>query len=308
LEKVAFTGGEPLLVPYLHAAIAQSSALGIRSSLYTCGAADSELNPLSVGAAKKLAEAGLGRFIFSLYSHSADVHNSVTRYQSFSTTVAALQTALATGIAVEIHFVAMRHNFRDLPDLVKAAAHWGVHRLSVLRFVPHGRGSNIADREDLTPEEMCELSSSITAARTTFPTVNVRAGSPYNVLGVGYTPCDAATEVLAINHRGEIFPCDAFKNVEYYDPAFGSVLNRSLSEVWERSAFLNRVREELAAGPIHECGSCEEFSGCRSGCLAQKVIRDGWAGSRRRDPGCLVQIDPAPAGPFETSESPVCVP
>src|SRR5439155_11903340 len=88
LEKVAFTGGEPLLVPYLPRAIRESSALKIESSLYTCGAADSELNPLTTETAVALAGAGLGKFIFSLYSHRAEVHNSVTRYQSFSTTIA----------------------------------------------------------------------------------------------------------------------------------------------------------------------------------------------------------------------------
>ncbi len=236
------------------------------------------------------------------------MHNSVTRYQSFSTTIAALQNALTTGVAIEIHFVAMRRNFRDLPGLVEAAAHWGVQRLSVLRFVPHGRGGNIADCEDLTTEQMSELRDSIISARTAFPGVSVRAGSPYNILGIGYTSCDAATEVLVVNHRGDIFPCDAFKNVEYHDPRFGSVLSCSLADVWERSAFLNHVREELAAGPIQECGSCSEFSGCKSGCLAQKVIRDGWAGSRQRDPGCLIQIAPAPRVLIEIPESPVCVP
>jgi radical SAM protein with 4Fe4S-binding SPASM domain len=307
LEKVAFTGGEPLVVPYLPNVIAESSALSIHSSLYTCGAMDSELTPLSPEGATELAQAGLGRFIFSLYSHRADLHNSVTRYQSFSVTITALQTALTTGVPVEIHFVAMRRNFRDLPHLVEAAAHWGVQRLSVLRFVAHGRGSNIADSEDLTPEEMVELRDSITAARSAFPRVTVRAGSPYNILGIGHTPCDAATEVLVVNHRGDIFPCDAFKNLEYYDPQFGSVLNRSLSDVWEKSAFLNNVREELAAGPTQQCGSCSEFSGCKSGCLAQKVIRDGWAGSQERDPGCLIQIGSAPANPTEKPEPVVYV-
>lgn len=290
LEKVALTGGEPLLVPYLPRVINETSELGIHSSLYTCGASDSELNPLSRNAAKELAARGLGRFIFSIYSHRAEVHNSVTRYQSFSTTIAALQNALTSDVAVEIHFVAMRRNFRHLSDLVKAASQWGVERVSVLRFVPHGRGGEISKREDLTTEEMRELREAIVAARSAFPRVNVRAGSPFNILGIGYSRCDAAQEVLIVNHRGEIFPCDAFKGVEYRDATFGSILNRPLKEVWEQSAFLNHVRSELAGGPLHSCGSCGEYSGCRSGCLAQKVIRDGWGGTGQPDPGCLVQI------------------
>jgi radical SAM protein with 4Fe4S-binding SPASM domain len=197
---------------------------------------------------------------------------------------------VATSVAAEIHFVAMRRNFRDLPNLVDSAAHWGVGRVSVLRFVPHGRGSVIAEREDLTSDEMRELRELILTTRAAFPHMTVRAGSPYNILGVGHAPCDAAQDVLSINHRGEIFPCDAFKNVQYYDAKFGSVLHRPLKEVWEHSAFLNRVREELAAGPMDSCGSCSEFSGCRSGCLAQKVIRDGWGSTSQPDPTGLIQI------------------
>ncbi len=289
-EKVAFTGGEPLLAPYLPKVIEEAHALGIHSSLYTCGAADLELNPLTVQAAARLGACGLGRFIFSIYSHDAEMHNSITRYQSFGTTVLGLQNALASGVPVEIHFVSMHRNFRDLPRLVEEAAKWGVRRLSVLRFVPHGRGGGIANREDLTSDEMRELREIILATRETFPEIELRAGSPYNVLGIGHTPCDAAQEVLVVNHRGDIFPCDAFKNVEFYDAQFGSVLHRPLREVWEQSAFLNRVREELAAQPGPMCESCSEMSGCKSGCLAQKVIRDGWGNTSGPDPRCLVQI------------------
>jgi len=308
VEKIAFSGGEPLLVPYLTRAIAETSRRRIHSSLYTCGVADFDLNPITSEMAKELAQSGLDRFIFSIYSHRPDVHNSITRYDTHGVTVLSLQNTVATGVPVEIHFVAMHRNFRDLPSLVELASRWGVRRVSVLRFVPHGRGGNIAEREDLTTAEMTELRDIILAVRSVFPDMTVRAGSPYNVLGVGYTPCDAAQAVLTINHRGEIFPCDAFKNVEYYDPRFGSVLSRSLEEVWEESAFLNHVREELAAGPVQQCGSCAEFSGCKSGCLAQKVIRDGWAGTRQPDSGCLVQIAPATAAPIEVPDSPAYVP
>jgi radical SAM protein with 4Fe4S-binding SPASM domain len=289
-KKVAFSGGEPLLVPFLPNLISQAATVGIQSTVYTCGAADFELTPLSVPSAMKLGKSGLRRLIFSIYSADPDMHNSITKYRSFSTTVLALQNALEAGVSAEIHFVAMNRNFRDLLALVDEAARWGVKRVSVLRFVPHGRGKSIAEQEDLTVDEMHELGELILVARQTHTQVEVRAGSPYNILGIGHTPCDAAQDVLVVNHRGEIFPCDAFKNVSVPDQEFGSVLSRSLREVWEQSKYLNLVRSELAAGPGVTCGSCEEFSGCKSGCLAQKVIRDGWGTSADPDPACLVQI------------------
>jgi radical SAM protein with 4Fe4S-binding SPASM domain len=290
VEKAVFSGGEPLLVSYLPLVIAEAKALRIHSSLYTCGVTDFALNPLLLDRATHLRACGLGRFIFSVYSHNAEIHNSVTRYASFSTTVESIKSAVASGTPTEIHFVAMRRNFRDLAGLVEAAQTWGVARVSVLRFVPHGRGSVIAGREDLSAEEMRELREIILTSRTAFPGVTVRAGSPYNSLEVGYAPCDAAQATVSVNHRGEVFPCDAFKNVQYADHRFGSVLTSSLKEVWENSAFLNRVRNELAAPSQEGCGSCSEFSGCRSGCLAQKVIHDGWERNSEPGPGYLVQI------------------
>src|SRR5579872_1424471 len=61
--KVALSGGEPLLSPYLPKLIGEATALGIHSSLYTCGVADFDLNPLGLEQASVLARNGLGRFI-----------------------------------------------------------------------------------------------------------------------------------------------------------------------------------------------------------------------------------------------------
>jgi len=298
-KKVAFSGGEPLLVPFLPKLLSAASSLGIRSSVYTCGAVDNDLTPLSVNTAIQLRQSGLDRLILSVYSADPELHNSITRYRSFGTTVLALQNAMAADLSVEIHFVAMRRNYRALSKLVDEAGRWGVKRISVLRFVPHGRGKSIAEREDLTVDEMRELRTLILAAREKHPEMNIRAGSPYNILGIGHTPCDAAQEVLVVNHRGEIFPCDAFKNVSVTDEQYGNVLQSSLQSVWQRSRFLNMVRSELDAGPGPVCGSCDEFSGCQSGCLAQKVIRDGWGANAVPDPSCLVQI----AGVQTTSQA-----
>jgi radical SAM protein with 4Fe4S-binding SPASM domain len=158
-----------------------------------------------------------------------------------------------------------------------------------LRFVPQGRGINLVDRDDLATEELHELAATISSLRAHYSRLTIRAGSPFNILGIGLTPCNAAQDVLIINHRGEIFPCDAFKNVHYSDDKFGSVLTTSLRDVWVQSAFLNEVRSILASEKGEICGACELTKTCQSGCLAQKVIREGWTAVRNPDPGCLIQ-------------------
>jgi radical SAM protein with 4Fe4S-binding SPASM domain len=289
VKRVVFTGGEPLIADSLFEAVKAASAKGISPTVYTSGVLDNNLSPMSADLAAELVDAGVARFIFSVYSHRPEIHDSVTRYGTHQATIEALQNAVDTRVPVEIHFVAMRRNFRDLPGVVLLADTANVARVSVLRFVPQGRGINLIDRDDLTSEELHELAEMISSLRAHYSGVTIRAGSPFNILGIGNTPCNAAQDVLIINHRGNIFPCDAFKKVDYYDDKFGSVLTASLRDVWVKSAFLNEVRSILASGKGETCGACEWTRTCQSGCLAQKVIREGWATVRNPDPDCLLQ-------------------
>ena len=289
VKKVVFTGGEPLVAQSLGAAIGTAADLGIAATLYTSGIVDNVLNPMSAELAATLVARGIKRFIFSVYSHLAVVHESVTRYGTHKPTLIAITNAVRTGVPVELHFVAMRRNFRDLHGVIELAKSVGVEKVSVLRFVPQGRGRNISSTDDLTGDELRELAAAIVVLRREYPTVMIRAGSPYNILGIGHTPCNAAKDVLIINHRGEIFPCDAFKNVRYNDSRFGNVLGSSLSDIWEHSLFLNQVRNILSNDKGGTCQSCEQARDCQSGCLAQKVIREGWESAYDPDPSCLVE-------------------
>lgn len=300
VEKVVFTGGEPLVYVSLADVIEAAAHVGIQPTLYTTGIVDDRLTPMGTHQAVSLVAWGVKRFIFSVYSGSAAVHEGITRYGTFAPTLAAIRAAVATGVPVEMHFVAMRRNFRHLPDVVALACGLGICRVSVLRFVPQGRGVRIHPSEDLSAAEMGELADMIERSRNRHRSVSIRAGSPFNVLQIGYTPCNAAQDVLIINHRGEIFPCDAFKNVSFPDGEFGSVLNRGLQEVWERSLYLNEVRSILDRHTGDGCEACRTFSGCQTGCLAQKVIRDGWGPQSVFD---LVQIEHASGGRSEPSVS-----
>lgn len=289
VQKIVFTGGEPLIAESLFDAVELASSLGMSPTVYTSGILNNDLKPMSAQLAHQLVEAGTTRFIFSVYSHRPEVHDSITCYGTHQCTLEALKNAVETGASVEIHFVAMRRNFRDLPGVVVLADSVDVQKVSVLRFVAQGRGVNLADRDDLATEELRELAEMISSLRAHYSSVAIRAGSPFNILGIGHTPCNAAQDVLIINHRGEIFPCDAFKNVRYEGDKLGSVVSASLRDVWLRSSFLNEVRSILASEKGEACGACVLTKTCQSGCLAQKVIRDGWTAVRSPDPACLLQ-------------------
>lgn len=169
VEKVVFTGGEPLVCGHLSEAISTASASGMSTILYTSGITDNALTPMSLERASRLAQLGLSRFIFSVYSHRSEVHDSVTRYGTHAATLAALRNAVLTKLPAEVHVVAMKRNFRDLPGLVDMAASMGVQKVSVLRFVPQGRGKNISFGDDLVGDELKELADTIVSLRENYP-------------------------------------------------------------------------------------------------------------------------------------------
>ena len=266
-KKVALTGGEPLVYTELLGIIEAASSLSLATSLYTTGVKNNDLDPLDEGEVSCLISAGLGRIIFSLYAATPEIHNSVTGFRSFAATVKAVKNCVQAGLSVEFHFVPLRQNYLQLNELIRLAETLGVPKVSVLRFVPHGRGAIIKETEELPAEAYREFRKIVQGLRTS-GSVQVRLGAPMNILRLGHTCCDAAQDIIVIDHRGRVFPCDAFKGTDYPDPVYGSVLENSLASAWESSAYLEAARR------LH----AEHRNGCRScptGCMAQEAVRKG---------------------------------
>jgi radical SAM protein with 4Fe4S-binding SPASM domain len=126
--------------------------------------------------------------------------------------------------------------------------------------------------------------------------VKIRLGSPYNILLMNNdVECITAQKTLSIGPDGNIYPCDAFKNIEPYeiglrDP-YNNILNNSLKECWEKSHYLNSIRRYLTTPFEEPCKNCVYLEQCKSGCLAQKVIAQESIENgnirKRPDPLCI---------------------
>jgi radical SAM protein with 4Fe4S-binding SPASM domain len=266
-KKVAITGGEPLVYAHLYEALTTASSLPLATSLYTTGIKNNNLDAINQEDVLRLMAAGLGRIIFSIYAADPRIHESITGFPSFRPTIRAVEACIQVGLPVEFHFVPLRRNYLQLAAVVGLAEELGVRKVSALRFVPHGRGAMIGNTEQLTPGDYRAFRNQVEKLRTNSP-VQVRLGAPMNILGLGHTCCDAAQETLVINHRGRVFPCDAFKATDYPDPVYGSVIENPLAAVWERSSYLGAARH-LHAERRNGCGSCP------TGCMAQEAVRQG---------------------------------
>jgi len=266
-KKVALTGGEPVVYAHLCEIIRTASSLSLATSLYTTGIKNNNLDSIDKDDVARLMAAGLGRTIFSIYAADPEIHESITGFPSFAATVRAVECCIESGLPVEFHFVPLRRNYLQFGAVVQLAERLGVRKVSALRFVPHGRGAMIRDSEQPTADHYREFRTMVEKVREG-RSVQVRLGAPMNILGLGHACCDAAQDVLVVNHRGRVFPCDAFKATDYPDPVYGSVIENSLASVWERSRYLEAARH-LYAARRNGCSSCP------TGCMAQEAVREG---------------------------------
>ncbi|MEE9465228.1 MAG: radical SAM protein [Candidatus Neomarinimicrobiota bacterium] len=285
VEKIAVSGGEPLLYKHIIAVIRDAKAKNMHTSIYTTGNVVG-----AIGLIENLRNLGVDRLIYSIFGATSDKHEFITRIRgSFESTVSSIQYASGLGIHCEIHFVPLRFNYRELDDIALLGKSRGAKSISVLRFVPQGRGS-LHIEQALSRVENLELARSIKKLRSR--NFIVRTGSPFNFLFLNNAPeCNAAIDRLIVSPNLEVHPCDAFKQIGNSEitgsDRFSSLKTASLVEIWEKSPYLLAVRDYLNSPFVEPCSTCASLAKCCSGCLAQKAIANASL-EKKPDPDCLV--------------------
>ena len=284
VEEIVFSGGEPLLCEYISEAISYSKKLGMNVGIYTTGNVN-KYEEIILECKKR----GLKKAVFSIFGYDSKNHELITRFSnSFDKTINAIKYSLSIGIDTEIHFVAMSINYFQLKDLASLVKNIGVRKMSILRFVPQGRGSYVSDYI-LDRFQHIELKKSIEELRN--DGLEIRTGSPYNFLLLNNKPeCKAAMDRLIVTPDLRIHPCDAFKQIKAKEIVgtdnFSRLEKYSLEECWNNSPYLNKIRN-INNGEIgNPCCLCESLSKCNSGCMAQKYIEFNQL-SDRPDPSCF---------------------
>ncbi len=284
VAKVEFSGGEPLRWQPICEAVEVADSHGFSVAVYTSGNVDGFDKK-----AERLSELGAATFIFSMYGSTAEVHERVTRVRSsFKRTKRSMRVARDCGLATELHFVPMSNNYQELRRVAEMSRTLGSSLVSVLRLVPQGRAFLLQGRK-LTQAQNLELRRIITDLRD--DGFQIRTGSPYNFLMLeGRPKCGAGLDRLSIGPDLSFYPCDAFKRIGAHEIVgrsdYCSLREASLQECWEKSPYLQAIRDCLAQPPGEPCNNCRLLSGCMSGCLAQKVLAYGGLGSSA-DPDCF---------------------
>ena len=243
VEKLAFSGGEPLLWEGIIEAVTLASELGIEVSLYTTGNVNDFAN-----IATRLKHAGLSCIMFSIYSGDSSEHDQVTKVDgSLVNTLKAVEASKENGLDVEFHFVPLSTNFMNLERICILGKEYSADRVSVLRLVPQGRGYENSYHM-LNNRQNVALRKRIIVLRKLG--YDIRTGSPFNALLLKEKPkCMSGQDRLTISPELKIYPCDAFKQVTPQmlgiKDDFSDITNKTLKDCWENSSYLKLVREYL---------------------------------------------------------------
>jgi radical SAM protein with 4Fe4S-binding SPASM domain len=286
VREITFSGGEPLAWDGIIDVVTHSKNKGLICNIYTTGNCDN-----LDGLMKKLKAACVDKLIFSLYSDNEDEHNRITRRcNSYSNTIKAIKLAKSYNMRTELHFVALASNYKKLGCIVKLTQAYGVEQVSVLRFVPQGRGKLIKNYDTLSKEQNLELKNLITDLCD--KGYKIRTGSPFNVLLLNKDPkCMAAQDRLIVAPDLNIYPCDAFKQISSEDISpgdeYSNLAKHTIDECWKRSRYFELVRNAILTMPSEPCQSCKNNKMCLAGCLAQKYLYYSSL-YKNPDPACLM--------------------
>ena len=283
LESVTLSGGEPFLYSDLQKVLQYLNEKKLYTSIYTCGVIKNENGKLCSIPSIDFAELvciGLKRVIFSLHGQNAEVQDQIASTEgSFDMVMRSLDSAIQTGIKVELHIVPMKMNLHGIEDILELAKDKGITKVSLLRFVPQGRGSLVMEP---SKEDYIWLKDIYPKWVKEYPEIQTRMGTPFNCLTFDGKACTAGQDKLLINAYGEYMPCEAFKYMHGIRP---TIYDTKIKEVWMNDTLLNALRH-LQLKDVSICSNCPLRNNCKGGCPGQRMHLNGNL-LRGPDPSCI---------------------
>ena len=278
---LVFSGGEPLCRSDLFELVGYANSLKITTALATNGTLiDSEI-------AEQLRNSGIARVSISLDGATADVHDKLRRLKgSFERALQGAKQLRQNNVPFQINITLTKQNAHQLEDIYQLAKSIGAVAVHVFMLVPVGCGQILAQTDMLTPGEyeqklieICQLDGrgELQIKVTCGPHYEriIRQSGLYktrmeakhpgsSVSDMGRSAaasrgCLAGVGLLFVSHQGDVFPCG------YLPVKCGNVLTERLSEIWENSKDLAKMRDvSNLEGKCSLCGYRQICGGCRA--------------------------------------------
>ena len=144
---LVLSGGEPLFRPDIFDIAAHASSAGLIVALAT------NATLIDREVAQRLKEAGVRRVSVSFDGADAATHDIFRGPGAFDRALAGIGHLRAIGLPFQINTTVARHNVHQMAQTLALAEEIGAVALHLFLLVPVGCGVEIADDQQITPEE-----------------------------------------------------------------------------------------------------------------------------------------------------------
>jgi len=271
-----FTGGEPLARTDIIDLVRAARAAGLYVNLITSGL------PLDETKLSALIAAGLDHIQLSFQGAQEGISNEISGTKSHGQKLRVLKWIKQHRVALTLNFVIHRRNIDQLEEMVALAESSSATRIEFANVQYYGWA--FANRENLLPiREQLDRSMAIIKREQERLEGRIRVEYVVPDYYAKYPkPCMGGwgRKLMLITPTGDALPCHAAQVIP--DLSFENVKERSLREIWERSAAFQKFRgEDWMQEPCKTCDRREQdFGGCR--CQALLLAGDAAA----TDPVC----------------------
>lgn len=162
---------------------------------------------------KHLKNLGLDKIVFDYqaYVQETDSYLMGRDNQKYNYLLDSMLNASFVGLKTDVHFVPMKPNYKEITDILEMLEIAKINSISILNFVPQGRGLKNKDELMLTKDELHDFMTLLDNSRSKY-SGNIRVGIP--LLENNTHKCNAGLEKLDIKFDGTIIPCPAFKELD----------------------------------------------------------------------------------------------
>ena len=274
IMQITFSGGEPLLYPYLKEAVKMAKDYGMIVHINTNGYL------LTRKLAKELYDLGLTQVQINIDSLNSRKHDKIRgKKGSFDRAVKALKNAKTVGLTCTSQTVLTKQNENEIIDIFKFARNMGIQRCRVWDIMTTGYAEG---KMDLRPTDYIGTLKRLAKFAHKTGAKNIESGDPLFPLNYKTDICvtggycaPVAGLVIIVSSKGDVYFCCAKRDKMYN---ILDALDNKESIIDFHNFKLGQYKSQLKLST--KCKFCKFFNKCRGGCPARssftKSFKDYW--------------------------------
>lgn len=275
LSGVKLTGGEPLMHPQIVEIIDYLVNEGFSIVIETNGVLISDEIVASLKRAKAVS------ISISLDGVDKESHEWVRLVEGcFEKAVSGMKKLVEAGIKPQIIMSIMQHNKHQTKELIRFAEEIGANSVKFNIVMPTERGKKMHEQgETVEIRELVKMGEEMekeiipnSKIKVIFhhPTVFKPLSSIYEKDNGRVGGC-GIKGILGVLADGSFALCGIGSSIK--EMVFGNAQNDRLKDIWENTAVLNDIRENMPQKLEGICGKCMFKAICLGSCVAQNYYR-----------------------------------